>query len=475
MKRMVLSLLLGVASLANSAPNIVFILVDDLGYTGLGCYGNTFHETPNIDQLAAEGLRFTEAYSACAVCSPTRASIQTGQYPIRFGITDWIPGARKSNTPLKEKLTEVRLPLEATTIAEALKQNGYKTAFIGKWHLNAREDQGFFPEDQGYDIDIGGSHKGTATGSYFAPFNNPKMVNKPTDHYLTDRFGDEAVNLINGFADNKETPFFLMLCFHALHTPIEGKKELTEYYQKKLDKNPNSPWKNPKYAAMVHCVDVNVGRVLQALKEHDLVDDTIVVFFSDNGGLGRATSNYPLSLGKGYYHEGGIRVPLIVRYPGHIKAATTSDVPVISNDLFPTLLDLAGLPLMPECHKDGVSLKPVINGEGALERKALYWHYPHYHAAGETPSSTIRMGDYKLIRHYEDGSIELFNVRKDIRESNNLAATMPEKVRELELVLDAWLTEQNAYIPGPDPDYDPSKKKNDRSGKKKKKKKKNTP
>jgi arylsulfatase A-like enzyme len=465
-KWILMVLVLGVTVDTHAKPNVVFILVDDLGYADIGCYGNTLHETPNVDRLAREGLRFTDAYTACAVCSPTRASIQTGQYPIRFGITDWIPGARKSNTPLLEKPTALRVPLEAVTIAEALKQNGYQTAFVGKWHLNAAGDESFFPNNQGYDVNVGGHHKGSPPGGYFAPFNNPKMENKRSDEYLTDRMGDEAISLIKQYAQDPDQPFFLMLSFYTVHTPIQPKPALKKYYDGKLAAGSSGHWNKSNYAAMVHSMDQNVGRVLHTLDNQGLADDTIVVFFSDNGGLHTQTSCYPLNKGKGFYHEGGIRVPLIIRKPGLIAAETESDVPVVSNDLFPTLLDLAGLPLMPEAHIDGLSLKPVIEG-APLERTALYWHYPHYHGAGETPTSAIRMGDYKLIRHYEDGKLELYNLREDIGESGNLVKIMPEKAEKLEAALDAWLTAQQAYIPVADPDYDPAKKKPVKKRKKK--------
>jgi arylsulfatase A-like enzyme len=449
------ALVLGWNADAADAPNILFFLADDLGYSDLACYGNPLHETPNVDRLAAGGMRFTAAYTACAVCSPTRASIQTGQYPIRFGITDWIAGARKPNTPLKEKFTERLLPLEATTLAEAFKQHGYATAFIGKWHLNDQDHATGFPEDQGYDVNIGGHHKGSPPGGYFAPFKNPRMEDKPGDHYLTDRLGDEAIRLIDGFTRNPDTPFFLMLSFYTVHTPIQPKPELKEYYEEKLKQNPSPYWKNPAYAAMVHSLDENVGRVLEALEAHQMAEDTIVVFFSDNGGLEWFTSCHPLSRGKGYYHEGGIRVPLIIRKPGQVTAGSESSTPAISNDLFPTLLELAGLPLLPDAHKDGLSLVPVFRG-GSLPREALYWHYPHYHGAGETPASAIRLGDYKFIRHYEDNQRELYDLSRDISETNNLVTAMPDKADTLEQALDRWLTARNAYIPGPDPEFDPS-------------------
>lgn len=449
-------ILAGAAALAANHPNVVFILVDDLGYSDVACYGNTLHETPNVDRLAREGMRFTDAYTACAVCSPTRASIQTGQYPIRYGITDWIAGARKPNTPLKEKYTERMLPLEAVTVAEAFKEHGYKTSFVGKWHLNDKDHTTGFPEDQGYDVNIGGHHKGSPPGGYWAPFKNPKMENKPDDHYLTDRMGDEAIGLIKSYAGGND-PFFMMLAFYTVHTPIQPKQKLSKYYDQKLSEQASSHWDKPKYAAMVHSMDENVGRVLKALDEQKLADDTIVVFFSDNGGLHWQTSCYPLSQGKGFYHEGGIRVPLIIRKPGQVAAGSESDEPVISNDLFPTLLDMAGLPLRPEQHKDGLSLKPVLEERSFEGHDVLCWHYPHYHGAGETPASAIRMGEYKFIRHYQDGTRELYNLKKDIGEADNLVDKMPEKAEKLEAALDQWLAETEAYIPGPDPDFDPSK------------------
>jgi arylsulfatase A-like enzyme len=456
MRLLLISLLAASIVSAAERPNIVFFLVDDLGYSDLACYGNPLHETPHVDQLAKEGVRFTDAYAASAVCSPTRASVQTGQYPLRFGITDWIPGARKANQRLLERHTERMLPLETVTVAEAFHEVGYKTAFVGKWHLHDHDHTTGFPEDQGYEVNIGGYHKGAPPGGYFAPFENPRMEDRPEDGYLTDRLGDEAITLIEDYAGAGGEPFFLMLAFYTVHSPVQAKPEVEAYYREKLKGDPSSPWKNPAYAAMVQSMDENVGRVLKALERAGIKDDTIVVFFSDNGGLHRNTTNLPLSQGKGYYHEGGIRVPLIIRYPSRVAAGSESDLPVISNDLFPTLLDLAGLPLRPEDHKDGISLKPLLRGAPFRGHEALYWHYPHYHGAGETPSSAIRMGDYKFIRHYEHGKRELYSLREDIGETNNLVSVMPEKAAELEAKLDEWLTAGEAYVPVPNPDFVPS-------------------
>jgi len=452
-ERVLMVSMLAGALQVHARPNIVLLLVDDLGWSDVACYGNTLHETPNVGRLAREGMRFTDAYAACAVCSPTRASIQTGCYPIRYGITDWIAGARKPNTPLKEKFTARMLPDDAVTIADALKAQGYRTAFVGKWHLNDVGHTTGFPEDQGYEINIGGHHKGSPPGGYFPPFKNPKLENRTSDTYLTDRMGDEAIRLIEEFSRDPDTPFYLMLSFYTVHTPIQPKPELQDYYADKIaSQGEAAKWTNAKYAGMVHSMDENVGRVLDALDKQNIADETIVVFFSDNGGLNRVTHCYPLNKGKGYYHEGGIRVPMIIRAPGQVKAGSETAHPVISNDLFPTLLDLAGLSLMPEVHRDGLSLRRVIEGE-RLKRKCLYWHYPHYHGAGETPASAIRMGDYKFIRHYEGNVKELYNLAKDVGETSNLVASMPEKARALEQALDAWLETQEAYIPVPDPDY----------------------
>ncbi|MBK1833950.1 sulfatase [Roseibacillus ishigakijimensis] len=453
-----LLLLLASTLLLPARPNVVLLLVDDLGYSDLACYGNPLHETPHLDQLAREGMRYTDAYAACAVCSPSRAAIQTGQYPIRHGLTDWIAGSRLPNTPLKERFTHTMLPLEEVTIAEHLRAHDYRTAFIGKWHLNDHGHQTGFPQDQGYQINLGGHHKGQPPHGYFAPFKIPFLPDRGDDDYLTDRLGDEATRLLADYAQSPDEPFFLMLSFYTVHTPIQPKPALQKHYQEKIAALPPSPWKNAAYAAMVHSMDENVGRVLTALEEHDLAEDTLVIMTSDNGGLvlREITSNHPLAKGKGFYHEGGIRVPLILRQPGLIPAGKECAQPVFGPDLFPTILTSAGLPPAPERHRDGLDLSPTFVGED-LPKRALYWHYPHYHGSGETPASAIRMGDYKFIRHYQDGVRELYHLRDDVGERVNLVDSQPEKARELEEALDAWLDEHQAYRPVPDPSYDPTK------------------
>ncbi|MEM9659885.1 MAG: sulfatase-like hydrolase/transferase, partial [Planctomycetota bacterium] len=323
--------------------------------------------------------------------------------------------------------------------------------FVGKWHLNGPGQTVGFPEEQGYRVNIGGHHKGSPPGGYFAPFKNPRMDDKEEDEYLTDRLGDEAERLISEFSRNPDSPFFLMLSFYSVHTPIQPKPELKARYAEKLAKGDlaESRWTRPDYASMVHSMDENVGKTLAALEDRGLVDDTIVIFFSDNGGLTWQTTNHPLRSGKGYYHEGGIRVPLIVRRPDGVAAGSTCDEPVISNDFFPTLLELAKLPPEPQNHLDGRTLTPLLEGGTEFDRDYLYWHYPHYHGAGETPVSAVRGRRYKFIRHYEDGSRELYDLKNDLKERENLVEALPEQAEALERRLDAWLAEHDAYLPTP--------------------------
>lgn len=428
-------------------PNIVFILVDDLGYADLACYGNTLHETPNIDRLAAAGVRFTQAYTPCAVCSPTRAAIQTGKYPIRMGITDWIPGDRRKKAALKEKYTEKHMPLEEVTLAETLKEAGYRTSFLGKWHLG--ETAEYWPEYQGYDVNLGGHSKGQPPAGYFAPYKNPRLQDGPDGEYLTDRLGDEAVKLIEHYAQSPDAPFMMMMAFYTVHMPIQPRSELKEKYQKKLETAADRRWTNPGYAAMVQSLDENVGKILNSLKQQGIEKDTIVIFTSDNGGVNYrgVSNNDPLRSGKGHYYEGGVRVPTIIHWPQSKITPAAQDCPIISMDFYPTILEMAGLPQIPQQHKDGLSLTSVLKGGPAPSRDTLYWHYPHYHGSGETPCSAIRCGDFKFIRHYEDGKRELYNLKADIGETTDLMEQSPDKALELEAKLDVWLREMNACIP----------------------------
>ncbi len=470
----------GINSQASSRPkkklNFVFILIDDLGWTDLGCYGSSFYETPNIDRLASEGMRFTEAYAACPVCSPTRGSIMAGKYPARLGITQWIGGSQKPTEYAD------RLELEEVTIAEVLKGQGYATGFVGKWHLSTRDAEtraNFYPDKQGFDVNIGGDWSG-APPTYFYPYKkrNRALEEMPpggeAGEYLTDRLTDESLKFIEA---NKDRPFLLYLSHYAVHTPIESKQTLTDKYKAKAEKLPAPDAQrfagvygryktrlvqdNPAYAGMVQSVDESIGRVMKKLEESGVAGNTAVIFMSDNGGLSTVpregpTANLPLRAGKGWLYEGGIREPMFIKCPSVVKEGSVCDEPVTSTDFYPTMLEMAGLGLMPEQHIDGVSLMPLLKNKGRLERKAIYWHYPHYHGSGNRPSGAVRAGDYKLIEWYEDNSVELYNLKSDIGEKHDLAKEMPEKAAELKGMLAKWLKQMNAKMPasGPRDDFE---------------------
>jgi arylsulfatase A-like enzyme len=449
-------------------PNFVFFLIDDLGWKDLGCFGSTFYETPNIDKLAAQGMRFTSAYAACPVCSPTRASIMTGKYPARLGMTDWI-GAPQKPTAYREYL-----PLEELTIAEALKEAGYATGYVGKWHLatSDADRRRYYPDRQGFDINIGGDNSGSPP-TYFYPYSKGKRSletmppGSQEGEYLTDRLTEEAVKFIES---RRDQPFLLYLAHYAVHTPLESKEELAEKYRAKAARLPEGPEPRPVYgpyktrqrqdhavyAGMVQSVDESVGSVLRKLEELGLEQNTVVIFMSDNGGLSTVaregpTCNLPLRAGKGWLYEGGIREPMIVKWPGVVKAGSTCDEPVISTDFYPTMLEMAGLPPKPRQHMDGLSFVPLLRQSGVLDRKAVYWHYPHYHGSGNRPSGAVRVGDYKLIEWYEDSRVELYNLKDDLSERNDLGATMPQKAAELRQMLHAWRGEVGAKMPEGEP------------------------
>lgn len=448
-------------------PNFVFILVDDLGWTDLGSYGSTFHETPNLDRLASEGILFTDAYASSPVCSPTRASIMTGKHPARVNITDWIPGMDPKNMRLLGPSDNHQLALEEETIAETLKNNGYKTFFAGKWHLG---DTAYFPEDQGFDINIGGHHMGQPPGGYYSPYNNPKLEDGPEGEYLTDRLTDEALSFLQAA---REEPFFLMLAFYTVHTPIEACKKHIDRFEEKLategpetgpallDEHEGSTTTgqvNAPYASMVFSMDENVGRIIDYLDETGLSENTYIIFTSDNGGLSTLgkgqpapTSVQPLRAGKGWCYEGGLRVPLIIAGPG-IKQAS-NNIPVISTDFYPTILDLAGLPPMPRQHVDGKSLLPLLLDNKAPERQAIFWHYPHYHGSRWTPGAAIRMGNWKLIEFYHYEKTELYNLADDIGESTDLSGQYPEKTKELKALLRKMQDDAGAFLPLMNPSY----------------------
>jgi len=473
------ALLNAAAAGSTKKTKFVFVLVDDLGWTDVACFGSKFYETPHIDALAKSGVKMTSAYAACPVCSPTRGSIMTGKYPARTQTTDYFGGGRRGKllpAPYKQYL-----PLEELTIAEAMKSHGYKTFFAGKWHLGAGE---YLPEKQGFDINKGGGRNGapyksygnmraltkdpTSPGGYFSLYANPHLEDGPRGEYLTDRLTDEAIKFIEA---NKDGSFLCYLSFYSVHNPLQAKPEYVRKFKDKLAKMPKPEGpefikehknkarqiqQNPVYAAMIYSVDENVGKLTKKLEELGIADDTVVVFTSDNGGLstseGHNTANLPLRGGKGWLYEGGTRVPTVIRWPGVAKAASVCDEPVTSTDYYPTFLDIAGLPARPDQHCDGVSIAAALKG-GKLNRKAIYWHYPHYGNQGGRPGSSVRAGDYKLIEFFEDNSIEMYNLRDDIGEQKDLAATMPEKAAQLRKMIHQWRKQVNAQMMKPNPRY----------------------
>jgi arylsulfatase A-like enzyme len=463
-------------------PNIIFVLIDDMGWKDLVCYGSPFYETPNIDRLAKEGMRFTDAYAACPVCSPTRASILTGKYPATVGITDWID-AHGHIHPARGKVIDVpylkNLPTSEHSLASALKDGGYQTWHVGKWHLGG---EGHLPQDHGFEKNVGGAHQGSpGKGGYFSPWTIPPLENAdvPDGTYLTDYLTDQILDLL---ANKDERPFFLNLCYYQVHTPLQAKEEKIEKYKAKatamgLDEvetfvdGEHYPCEHkkdqrvrrrlvqsdPVYAGMIESLDESIGRILDALDESGQADNTLIVFTSDNGGLatseGSPTCNAPLAEGKGWMYEGGTREPLMVRWPGTIEAGSTCSVPVSSPDFYPTLLELAGLDPIPQQHCDGMSFAPLLRGETSLKRDGIFWHYPHYGNQGGTPGSSVRAGDYKLIEFFDDGRLELYNLRRDIGEEKNLAEREPEKRDELHALLKEWREKVEAKIPQPNPDW----------------------
>ena len=443
----------GAAGAPNGKTNFVFILVDDLGWTDLGCYGNRFNETPNIDRLAREGMRFTGAYAACPVCSPTRASIVAGQYPARVGILDFIPGHWRPFEKLTVPINRTQyLPAETVTFAEVLKRAGYVCGAFGKWHLGGR---GRMPVDHGFDemaVCSGGGHFGNALTSG----SGRRRLDK--GKYLAEALTDRSLKFLEA---HKGGPFCLYLMHYAVHIPLQAERELIAKYQKKP--KPPAGVNNPTYAAMVEHVDRGVGRVLKKLDELKLAGNTVVIFFSDNGGLRRhyrkigpiVTTNAPLRDEKGTLYEGGIREPLIVRWPGAVAPGSTCGVPVTSVDFYPTMLQIAGAKGDPKHVLDGQSIVPLLKQSGAFKRDAIYWHYPMYHHS--TPAGAIRRGDWKLIEFFEDGRLELYNLADDIGEKNNLAAKMPEKARALRRKLTAWRKSVGAAMPVKNPKYDPKR------------------
>lgn len=447
-------------------PNIVFILVDDMGWKDLSCYGNEFHETPAIDQLAQEGIRFTDAYASCPVCSPTRASILTGKYPVNVNITDWIPGRQhgiglEPDKKLKVPEFDHELRREYVTLAEALKEAGYVSASIGKWHLG---DTGFLPVDQGFDINIAGNRRGSPP-DYFWPFERRnregeivyslpyiKSMAEEGD-YLTDVLTNEAIKFVEDHAD---TSFFMYLPFYTVHIPLMGKEPLVDKYEAKSKDMADTVFQNPIYAAMIETLDKNVGRLVAAIDSLKLSENTVIFLTSDNGGLSvkegphtPATSNAPLRAGKGYVYEGGVREPLIVRWKGKIKPDRVSNQVITSVDFFPTIMSIVHQKY--EGNIDGIDISPVLFEDKALPSRPVYWHYPHYSNQGGTPASAVREGRYKLIEFYTDGHLELYDLENDIAEQNNLANEMPSLTDSLYRKLQTWKRETYAALPTENP------------------------
>lgn len=433
-------------------PNIVVFLIDDFGWKDLGCYGSTYYQTPNIDKMASEGVKFTNAYSACTVSSPSRAALQTGKYPAKLHLTDWIPGnGNEPNGKLNIPQWSQFLSLYEKTAAESLKEVGYATWHVGKWHLG--EEEKYWAENQGFDVNIAGNHKGQPiktndSNGYFSPYGLPRIENGPVGEYLTDRLTDEALKLIE---NNKNKPFYLNFCHYAVHTPLMGKADKVAKF--KQFKDPSGLQKNAVYAAMIESVDESVGMVLKKLKEKNLLENTMVVFASDNGGLTYTTSNSPLKQGKGWAYEGGTRTPLIVYWKGKIQGARTIAEPAITMDIYSTILDVAGVKQGKDV--DGKSLFPVIQNNKKYNR-ALYWHYPHYHL--DNPYGSVRYGDWKLIQYFEDNHLELYNLKTDLSENQNLATANPAKAKQLLTMMRKWRTKVDAQMPTVNPNYDPSKK-----------------
>lgn len=443
-------------------PNIVFFLVDDLGWGAMSAYGNTYHETPSFDRLCERGMRFTNAYSACTVCSPSRAAILTGRYPARLHLTDWIAGHKHPKAILKIPDWSREIDLQQTTLAEALKASGYQTWFLGKWHLmpiydqwsqevTATQQARHTPQAHGFDVNIGGREWGQpkGRGKYFYPFDMPGIDGGSKGEYLTDRLTDEAIKLID---DSSDDPFLLYMSYYTVHGPVMGKPEYNEYFAAKHAQIEDAPSEKnaAAYAAMHKSLDDSVGRIMAAIERVGKQDNTIVVFTGDNGGdLFSACGD--LRGRKGLAYEGGVREPTCIVWPGTAAPGAVCDTPIIGMDFFPTLLEIAGLESMPSQHCDGESLVPLLQQSGNLKRETLYWHYPHYHRT--KPYSAIRDGDWKLIEFHEAGDLHLYDLASDPGEKNDLASSRPKKAQELYTQLCDWRDDVDAQMPTPNPNY----------------------
>jgi arylsulfatase A-like enzyme len=457
-------------------PSFVVFLVDDLGWTDTGAYGSRFYETPHADRLAAEGARFTQFYAASPVCSPTRASLMTGQHPARLHLTNWIGGEEKGRLLPADYIHA--LPLAELTLGEAFQRAGYRTGYIGKWHLGAK---GHMPGEQGFEFVLAVNEAGQP-GSYFHPYESPErpITNVPDlgdgarGEYLTDPLTEEAVRFLR---ENRDRPFLLVLSHYAVHTPLQAKPQHVKKYERRAAGLPEPArpllapegeaavtkirQDHPVYAGMVESMDESLGRVLETLDRLGLDSRTAVIFVSDNGGLSTLrgsrpnipTSNHPLRAGKGWLYEGGIRIPFVVRWPGVVEDGRVIDWPAVTMDLLPTLLDMARLPLLPRSHRDGVSLWSLLRGSPPPGPRDLHWHFPHYHGSGNTPSGAIRSGDLKLVEWFEKDRVELYDLARDPAESDDLAASRPRETARLRQQLGAWRRSVDARMPSPNPDW----------------------
>lgn len=440
---------------AAEKPNVVFLLADDLGWTGLGCFGSDLYETPNLDALAASGMKFTNAYAACTVCSPTRASVMTGMYPARLHLTDFIAGQNRPYAKLRIPAWTKQLESRYVTIAEALKSAGYKTGHVGKWHLNGPAASATRPTDQGFDFSVS---RPPGTKGYFL---KPGVRSQAGTNYLTDWLTDRACEFID---EAKAQPFFLYFAYNVPHTPIQGREDLVKYFQGKV--KPAAIHNNPLYAAMVASLDQSVGRVLEKLDQLGLSNNTVVVFTSDNGGLTQRygkhdgfTENLPLRRGKGSAYEGGVRVPTIIRVPGVTKPRSVCDEPIMTIDYYPTLQAICGAEGDARHNQliDGVNILPLLRDPTATLNRKLYWHYPHYHAGGDGPYSAIRAGNYRLIEFHEDNSVRLYDLSADIGEQHDLSEKLADKTAVLRKDLRLWRHSLDAQMPTSNPDFDPAR------------------
>lgn len=454
--------------LTRNPPNIVFIYIDDMGWKDVGFMGSEYYETPNIDSLARQSMVFTNAYANAPNCAPSRACLLSGWYGPRHGV--YTVGTSRRGSSKLRKLIPVEnktiLDSKIVTIAEAIKPAGYVSASIGKWHLG--DDPQFGPTGQGFDVNVGGYSAGHPVKGYFVPYNNPELPDGPPGEYLTDRLTEEALKFIETY---KDRPFFLYLPHYAVHTPLQAKPELIDKYKNKAGSNGQN---NPKYAAMIESTDQGVGRIINKLDELGLMENTVIFFFSDNGGVKGITSNQPLRGGKGMLYEGGIREPMFVHWSGKTKPGTTCDAPVIGIDFYPTILEITGAQ-KPKGHiLDGQSIVPLLNKENSafdiqysrFKKRTLFWHFPAYlqgKAEGARdphfrtrPAAAVQKDNFKLIEYFEDGKLELYDLKKDISEQNNLVDIMPDKTAELHKLMLGWRKKINAPVPTElNPEYDP--------------------